>query len=210
VRWDIPVDPDADTARTWLEDELSKPEYRERQAGWFQRLQEEIAQFLDRLFSFTDGLGGIGAPGVIVIILIVAALIAVLLYVFMGPVRRSRRKHASGAVFDDDDRVATDIRSAALLAAEHGDWALAVIERFRALVRSAEERDLVLVLPGMTGHEFTSAVAARLDAHHEALERCAEFFDLVRYGHGEASKDMYDFVAQTDDAVMSARTKALV
>ena len=210
MRFDIPVDPDAATARKWLEDELTKPEYRERQAGWFQRALDWLQHLIDRLFSMGDGVGGISAPGTVIIGFLVLVLIVVLLYVFLGPVRRSRRSRKSGAVFDDDDREATDIRAAAIAAAEHEDWELAVIERFRALVRAAEERNLVLVVPGMTGHEFTSAVAARLEALEDSLERCAEFFDLVRYGHGAASKDMYDFIATTDDAVAAARAKAQV
>ena len=210
MRWDIPVDPDAETARRWLEEELTKPEYREHKAGWFQRALEWISNAIDRMFDWADGIGGINAPVTIIIILLVVALIAVLLYVLLGPLRRSRRVKKSGAVFDDDDRVATDIRASAVGAAERGDWELAVIERFRALVRAAEERDLVLVVPGMTAHEFTSAVAARLDAHEAALERCADVFDGVRYGHGAATEQMYDFIATTDDTVASARPKALV
>src|SRR5690606_38404583 len=112
---------------------------------------------------------------------------------------RSRARRKSAAVFDDDDREAADIRAAALAAAEREDWTQAVLERFRALVRSVEERGLVSVVPGMTADELAAAVGTRLSDHDEDLQRCAEIFDGVRYGDHAATREAYEFVSRMDD-----------
>lgn len=203
----IPIEPDAETARRWLEEELSKPQYQERPAGWFQRLQAWINDVIERLFSLGEGAGGFGVSGGLVVGLLIAAAAIAILILILGPLRNSRTRRRSAAVFDNDDREAVDIRAAAVAAAEREDWTQAVVERFRALVRSVEERGLVSVVPGMTAAEFAQAVGLRLPAHHADLNRCADIFDGVRYGHDIATRDLYEYVSRVDDAVAEAHVE---
>ena len=58
----------------------------------------------------------------------------------------------------------TQIRAAADAAAAAGDWALAVLERFRAIVRGLEERTVLDERAARTAHEAALAAAARLPA----------------------------------------------
>ncbi len=204
---DIPLEPDADIARHWLEEELSKAKYQERPAGWFQRLQEWVGDVLNRLFSVGEGAGGFGVNGGVAVGILIAVAAIVVLVLVLGPLRRSRTRRTSAAVFEDDDREAVDIRAAAVAAAARGEWTLAVLERFRGLVRSVEERGLISVVPGMTADEFAHAVGERLPAQRLDLASCADIFDGVRYGHHAASHELYEFVARVDDAVMGARAE---
>lgn len=209
MRTSIPIEPDPDTARRWLEEELAKDEYTIRPSGWFQRFQEWIMEVIDRLMSTAAEGTGLSSPGALVLIFLVAAVVGVILYLVLGPLRRSHRVKRSASVFEDDDRPAAQIRSAALTAAAGGDWTTAVIERFRALVRATEERSLVLVVPGMTAREFTAAVGERLEEHAPQLRQCADIFDGVRYGHRLADQAAYELIARTDDEVARARPKVL-
>jgi hypothetical protein len=205
MRSAIPIEPDAETARAWLEEELAKDVYTVKPAGWIQQAQEWLANVFERLFNVAGDGGLLSNPGAIVIVIIIVLVVAALLYLILGPLRRSRRVKSSGAMFEDDEREATEIRDAAVSAAERGDWTLAVIERFRGLVRAVEERNLVLVVPGMTAHEFSLDVASRLPQQLAALERAAEYFDGVRYGHDVADRSIYEFMVRTDEAIAASR-----
>lgn len=176
---DVPVDPDAQQARGWLVEELSRPEYSHGES------------LLDRLWRWFVGLFDRDLPVLdlppwqlaAILVGVVAAIVLVAWWV-AGPVRLARRAASRpGAVFDDDERSAAELLAAADAAAGAGDWPLAVTERFRAVVRSLEERVVVDPRPGRTAQEAATAAAERLPALGEDLHAGASLFDDVRYGH---------------------------
>jgi len=177
VRTDVPVVPDAETARRWATDELTDPVYHEGQSV--------LSRFLEWLGSLFDGadlgvdLSPVLLAGAVVLVLAVVLVIA---FWLTGPVRATRRTRESVVVLGDDARTADALRAAADAAAARGDWAVAVLERFRAVVRSLEERALLDERPGRTAHEAAEAAAARLPARTEELRRAARLFDDVCYG----------------------------
>lgn len=179
MRIEIPVDPDAEEARRWLIDELAKPEYRAAEPSWFDRLMQRIGEALNELFS---GAGGVPQPFVIgIVVLIVVALVVVGLLVFGLP-RLRRRRAAQVPLFDDRDvRGLDELRRAAELAAQAGDWPLAIEERFRALARGLVERELVRIHPGTTAHAIATAAATPFPDASAALQQGARAFDEVRY-----------------------------
>lgn len=179
MRIEIPVDPDAEEARRWLVDELSKPEYRAAEPSWFDRLMQAIGEWLGELFS---GAGGIPQPFVIgIVVLIVIALVVIGLLIFGVP-RLRRRRAAQVPLFEDGDvRGLDELRRAAALAAQRGDWPLAIEERFRALARGLVERELVRIHPGTTAHAIAAAATIPFPGHATALQQAARAFDEVRY-----------------------------
>ena len=174
---EVPVDPDRDTARRWLVEELARPEY-SQQPSLLQRLWEWF-------LGLFDGIPAIDAPPLPVlvgVIVVLALLVGVALWV-AGPVRLARRRARSAAVVaHDDDRTAAQMRAAADAAAERGDWATAVAERFRAVVRGLEERVVIDPRPGRTAQEAASAAGDRLPDLAAALHEGASLFDDVVYG----------------------------
>ncbi len=190
--YEAPIDPDADTARRWLEDELSKDIYRDNHSDWLQRVFDWIAKQFDRLDRSTEELTVGNISGSIIAGVLFAILIAVLLYLVLGPLRRSRRMSASASVFDDDDRTASAMQASAEDAAERGDWDLAVLERFRSMVRRAENRGLVAVVPGMTAYEFVKAAAVPMSHLAQDLLWSGDLFDGIRYGHASGSREAYE------------------
>jgi len=199
----VPVDPDADEARRLLLDELSKPEYREAQPTWFDRLATAIGDWLQ---SLTVGSAG-GPPGIgllIVILLVVVALVVA--FLIFGLPRLSTRSRVSGSLFGDDDaRDAAAIRRAAESAAGRGDFALAITEMFRATARGLAERTVLSTTPGTTAHDFAQRAASAFPDFDDALRDAAVAFDEVRYLGRDGSATQYEAIAALERGLREAR-----
>lgn len=173
----VPVVPDAEQARRWLEQELADPVYHQQPS-----LLQRFLDWLGRLFEGADGLP-IGNVGTLLAILAGLAVLVTVAFLVTGPVRRSRRVAGARSVLDADDRrTAAELRAAADGAAARGDWAAAVADRFRAVVRSLEERAVLEEQPGRTAHEAVEAAGLRLPAHAVDLRAAGRLFDDVVYG----------------------------
>jgi hypothetical protein len=177
------VDPDRAEGREWLARELAGPEYREAQGSWLARawawLQDWLAQVR------VPGLGTNWTAVVVVVLLLAAIVTAV--FLVGGPLRRSARQREPDAVFDAAPEPASTHFARADAAAAAGDWALAVAERFRGLVRSLEERTVIDSRPGRTASEIAAQAGTSLPGCADALARAARTFDDVRYGGRPAS-----------------------
>jgi hypothetical protein len=196
----VPVEPGREQARAWAVEELSRPEYRARRPGWFERLLTWLRDQLSAV-ELPDGPGQ--AVGLVVLLLVVALAVALLLG-RAGRPGRLRADRADG-VFEQGVRSAAEHRAAADRAAAAGDLRTAVLERFRAVVRDLEERAVLPELPGRTADEAARAAAAVLPALREDLLRAARVFDDVRYGDRPATAEAERALRQLDDAVRRAR-----
>lgn len=180
------MEPDAEEARRWAEDELSRSVY-DQEPTLLERVWQWFVDLLDSIFA-TD----IPAPPNLVPVIVVlgaAALLAVIIYL-AGPLRSRRRAgQASHAVFDDPHATSTDLTEAADAAAARGDWSLAVLMRFRAIIRSLDERAIVEDRPGITAHEASTAAAAALPGCAAGLHWAGRLFDDVRYGDVRPGRD---------------------
>lgn len=181
----IPVDPDAETARQWAIEELSKNRYQEHGPSWIQRAWDWILDKLGNLFHLEiDG----GSLAAILIIVAIFVLLFLATRAVVGPVRRSFRIKRSHSVFEDDTRSSSDMRAAANAAASREDWNLAILERFRAIIRSLEERDLIDDRPGVTADEAAGETGVRFPDVLTRMAGAADLFDRVRYGHDAATQ----------------------
>jgi hypothetical protein len=138
------------------------------------------------------------------------ALLAVVVLVALrvaGPVQRSGRVARAG-VFGSAVLSAQEHRVAADAAAADGRWQVAVQERFRAVVRSLEERALVDARPGATADEVAAQAASALPDLAADLSAAARLFDDVTYGHHGAAADSDVRLRELDAAVASARPAA--
>ncbi len=79
---DVPVQPDAETARRWAEDELALPVYHQ-QPSLLQRLLQMLSQQVDSLPS-------LGLPSGVSLLIELGVAVALVLGIlwFIGPVRR--------------------------------------------------------------------------------------------------------------------------
>ena len=202
MRFESPLLPDADEARGWAEEELAKDAYTQHGESWQQAVRRWFEDLFNRIADWKPE-GGFGSPTGILTILVIALLIGLAIWLIVGPVRRSRRlatarKHS---VFEDDNRPAAEILTGAERAAQSGDWRTAVIESYRALIRSLEERDLIDDRPGITAHEAAGETSERFPDVAESMLKSADAFDATRYGHYGATESDYNTIRATDRAL---------
>ena len=130
--------------------------------------------------------------------------LVVLLVVLLRRFRLVGRSRRAARRLFDDERDARALARAADAAAERGDWDAAVVERFRAIIRSLDERGLIEDYPGMTAHEAAVLGSSALEALGEELTRAAALFDAVRYGEVVSTEEqdawMRDLARRVDAA----------
>ena len=198
--------PDRDDAREWAERELEKAVYRESEPTLFDRVARAIGDFLASLFNPQIG-GATWSPVWTIVIVAILVAMIVVAFIIWGAPRGDHRAHRipSSTVFDDDERSASDLRAAADAMMREGRWDDAVVLRFRAIARSAEERGVLMAPPGMTAQAFASAAASPFPDHRDELRAAAGTFDDVRYLRRPASAEAAERITALDRAVADTR-----
>lgn len=203
----VPATPDAEEAREAAQRELSQPIYQDRPSFWallWAWIQEHIDP--SRVVP--------GAPAwlsVLIVVVAVVVLLAVLLLLLRRVTLGRRARVSSQALFEGDDRDSHTLTRDADDAAARQDWAAAVVDRFRAIIRSLDERALVEDYPGMTAQEAgTLASLALMDEQglHAGLHQAAALFDAVRYGRVVSTAQQDEWMRQLAERVTSATPRS--
>lgn len=203
VRVDVPVDPDAPEATSWLIDELAKPVYQAAQPTLFDRLSQAIGDWLNSLqLGSVEGAPALGL-GLVVTIIVVGIVVAFLIF---GVPRLNRRSAVAGSLFgDDDQRSAARIRADAETAAAAGDYSAAVVEMFRAIARGLAERTIVTTTPGTTARDFALRTGLVFPALADRLVESSIAFDEVRYLGRVGTVGQYTGIAALENDLRTAR-----
>jgi hypothetical protein len=196
-----PVLPGADQARRWASEELSKPEYRRAATGWLDEMWRNLADWLRSLDGSTAGDGSTAAPLIGVGIAVVIGIAIVL-----ARPRLNARPRPERNVFDADPTVsASEFRLRAAAAAAAGEWGAAVVDCFRALVRTAEDRNVLDERPGRTADEVARELGGPFSAEAARLAWAARTFDGIRYGNEPAGGGTYTAMLELDGALQSLK-----
>lgn len=194
-----PATPGAQEAREAAEAELAKPVYHPV-PDLLGRLWRWLIQHLDPT-AVIPGIPPLLSGLIVLLVLVTCVVLLVVLLHRFRLVGRSRRD--AGRLFDDE-RDARALARAADAAAERGDWAAAVVERFRAIIRSLNERGLIEDYPGMTAREAAVLGSSALEDLGGELTRAAALFDAVRYGEVVSTEEqdawMRDLARRVDTA----------
>lgn len=187
----------ADLARR----ELARRQYRDAQpslvARVLGRVLHALADLLDQAAARAPG----GRAGLLLLFLVLLLAAAVVLTRL-----RPRRAGRSAALFDaGPPATAAGHRASADAAAARGDYAQAVRERLRAVVRELEDRGVLDPRPGRTADEVARDAGAAVPALAEDLRRAVAVFDEVWYGGRPATADSYQVLVQTDRLVSERR-----
>lgn len=202
----VPVDPDAQTAREWAEAELAQPIYHQR-PSLLRMVLDWVLEQLARAQAATSSLDPRAAAITVALVLLVGGGIAL---VVAGPVRRARRARGSVEVFGGDDRrTAAELRAGAEALAAQGQWTEAVLDRFRAILRDLEDRVVLDPRPGRTAHEAAERAGVRLPGCAADLRRAARLFDDLCYGSAEATRDDDAWLREVDQRVAASRPAAV-
>ncbi|MBN9106104.1 MAG: DUF4129 domain-containing protein [Propionibacteriaceae bacterium] len=195
-----PLTPSADEARQQLSGELSKPVYADVR-NW---IADQFQRLLDWLTGDPQSTHALSSGQLTAIVVTVAAVAAVAIWTFLGPVRTERRRRET-AVLADEDRSAQQLREDAARLAAADEWGRATIELFRALVRSLGERAVIQDTSGLTAHEAAAQAGVRLPDLAAGLAEGAEVFDALAYGRRPGSRQQYHAMLALDAGVAQAR-----
>ncbi|QRP45016.1 DUF4129 domain-containing protein [Amycolatopsis sp. FDAARGOS 1241] len=198
---DVPVDIDRDPARLRAIEELSNPAYADARPSVLQQLATWLGEKFSELLSSLSGVPG-GPLGLLLILALVIVLIVVV-RLRVGKVGRAAQ--AARQLFSGRRRSADEYRKAAEQAAARGQFADAVRERFRALVRGLEERALLDARSGRTADEAAAEAGALLPNLATDLAAGARQFDDVHYGGRPGTEAAYRALTDLDDRVRRER-----
>lgn len=205
----IPVTPGPDEAREWAERELADPVYDAAQPTFIDRVAQAIGDFLSRLFS--GPIGGEWSPLLgLIVLLVIAALVVGALLIWGRPRPAHRVSGSSTPLFGEDEtRSADELRGSAAAHAAAERWDQAIVERYRALARGLEERDVLDALPGTTARALAVRATEYFPAQAAGLHAGAAAFDDVRYLRRRGTAEMYASVSATDDEIARTRPAQL-
>ena len=191
-----------DEARRAAERELSKGIYHQNEPGpvmrAFDAVVDWIGRFVDRLTSAAPG----GSLGPLVLLAIVLVVAAVVLW-RTGPIRRGARTRVPHLELSGDVGAAEHRRRADEHAAA-GQFADAVRERMRAIVRELETRGVLDPRPGRTADEVAREAGAAVPTIAGDLRAAAGVFDEIWYGGRPATPQSDALMRQADDRVRRA------
>jgi hypothetical protein len=202
----IPIDISRDDAAHLAAVELAKPEYRAAQPSLLARIARWALDHLQSLLDRLSQVSPVGWWSLVAFVLLIAVVIA-LVWWRVGTPSRSRRQPQP--LFVGMRRSAQDHRAAAEAFAADGAYDRAVRERFRAIVRSLEERAILDERPGRTADEAVRDAGVELPAYAGDLRAAARTFDGVAYGGYPAGHDQYASIATLDTRLTSARPALL-
>ncbi|MFJ8767172.1 DUF4129 domain-containing protein [Streptomyces clavifer] len=185
---DIPVDTPRLPAREAAENELSDPKYHEHDPNLLQRGLDRFWEWVGDLFDRAAGSAPGGPLGLVVLALVVLGLAAALWW-RLGTPRRTER--TAEALFGAVTRSAAAHRAAAEAHADAHRWTEAVQERMRAVVRSLEDRAVLVPRPGRTADEAAAEAGRLMPTHATGLRTAARTFDDVTYGGRTADEAAY-------------------
>ena len=200
---DVPVDPDGETARQWIIQELSRPAYQAAQPTWFDRVSSAFWDWL-RSLDLSKA-GAIQLPILLIVGVVILATVIAAFLIFGAP-RRGHRSTLTGSLFGEhDDRDAETMRRSAEIAAAKGDWTTAIQEMFRSIARGLAERTVLTISPGTTARDCAVHAARSFPALGDRLAQAARDFDDVRYLGRDGTPDAYRRTAALAGDLRAAR-----
>lgn len=194
-----PVLPDGEEGRRWATEELAKPGYQRPAPAWLEDSWQWLRDWLGQLDGPSGPPSSVAGP----LIAIATVVIIVLAIVLVRP-RLNARKKVQKEMYDDGTSVtANAYRRRADAAAAAGDLRAAVVDRYRALVRAAEEDEVIDVLAGRTADEAATRLGRVYPGHALQLGTAAGTFDAILYGHSAADLDVYAAMTALDEALQA-------
>jgi hypothetical protein len=196
-----PIAIERDDARQAAQRELSKHIYHQNDESWSERLFHWIFDQLDELLSRAGNHSPGGLLGLVLIALAVVAVVALARW-RLGSVR-SAREH--DALFGKTTLDAEAHRRRAEQHAASGEYAEAVRERLRAVVRDLEQRAVLEPRTGRTADEAAREASTALPQLSTDLADGARVFDEIWYGGRAADRAAYESMRSLDERVQAAR-----
>ena len=194
--------PGRDEAREAAQRELSHHAYQEAQPPWFERLLRWLLGKLDDLVSSASSNLPFGGWGLLFLVALALGLVAVVVMRLRPTARGAQLPTLFGG---GQARTAAQHRALADAAAGRGEYAEAVRERLRAVVRELESRGAVDPRPGRTADEVAREAGLAVPVLAVPLAQGAQLFDEVWYGGRTADASSYAALVALDERVVATR-----
>jgi Domain of unknown function (DUF4129) len=198
-----------DQAQRLARDELSKAIYHQHQSIP-QAIESFIDKLLQKIFDSASHVTPGGAWTVVAIVLAVVILIAIA--VRLGPLGPSATRKAPIADAGTRPLTARELREQAEASAAaadastgKGDYTTAVLQRFRAIAISLEERGILVPDAGRTADELAAQAGRLFPGQAADIAAAARLFDDVRYGDAVGAREDYEQIRQLDDTLGRVR-----
>ena len=199
---EVPVRLGREAAAAAARHELGKAVYQQAKPPLAQRIYLWLADHLQRLLENAASSSPHGWLGPLAAVALVV-LVVVLIRLRVGALRPGADTDQRLFVGGTRSSAAHRERAEALAAA--ADWAPAVRERLRAVIRSLEERALLEPRPGRTADEAATEAGRALPDCADGLRSGARLFDDVWYGGRSADAGSYAALVDLDRQVGAAR-----
>lgn len=179
---------DRGTGREWVDKELSKDEYSATDLTPLEQLGEWMGRVWDAIVS--GALRGNSPWLILLVVIAVAAIVALIIW----RVRRVGLNRTRVPLSAFDPVVTTPEpgpwRESARAAAERGDLRSAVIDQSRAIFAVLSGKHIVALDSASTATELSGTAGRELPEHARSLNRVAEAFNDLLYGHeaGDAER----------------------
>jgi hypothetical protein len=204
----VPVDLDREAARDAVLRELADPRYAADDPNLAQRVSrwlfERIGDVLDRAVAATPG----GAWGLLLAAMIAAAVATVLLIAGRRVLAERRAGQRGADLFTGSAAMtAQQHRDLAREAAAAEDWTTALVEGFRALVRTLDEQGRWMTRASRTADEAATEAATLFPEQSESWLQAARRFDAVLFGRQSAGPADHALVAALDRALLTDQNR---
>lgn len=219
MRADTPVNVTSDQARQMAIRELSKAQYHRGSVPSAPSAQPSTASPSPSPLSPPPHAPSTGhALTVVLIILAIFLLVVVVLLVlrWLGKPRTEKRSKTKTAKRSEPASSVEEALTGAALhrrnaqrAADAGDWAEAIRERFRAVIATLDERRLLPERSDRTADEAARDAGAILPAHATVLGAAARAFDEVEYGEYVGTPEAYAVISDVDELVRTEQPDTL-
>jgi hypothetical protein len=194
-----PTRPPGQVSRT-VHDVLARPEYRHPGPSFWERIQNDVLDWLARVLS---GVVGAGIGAWIVVALLVGLVVLVVWRVTSG---MSRDPGLGVALSSGRTRPATEWRAEAEAHERAGEWRQAVRARYRALVADLANRGFLQEIPGRTAGEYRAELSGALPSASPPFAGATELFEGAWYGkRPTAAADAAHFRELADRVLEVAR-----
>ncbi|MPZ89098.1 MAG: DUF4129 domain-containing protein [Nitriliruptorales bacterium] len=162
-----------------VEEVLARPEYRENEPAFLQRLLSAVSETVGRLLESILGAGTTSPLGLVALLLLVAA-ITVLVLRFVSGIRRGAARDAE--LSGGTGRSPRDWEAEAEDHERAGRWRDALRCRYRLMLASLAAQGLVDEVPGRTSGEYVAEAGANLPRARAELGAVTAAFEQVWYG----------------------------
>ncbi|GAA2026653.1 hypothetical protein GCM10009720_02970 [Yaniella flava] len=198
-----PWTPNDDEARHLLDERIETYDLTPDPSG----LWQAFIRWLNELLSLDVDPSG---PGTIVLQVLLIVAVGVLIFLFIKFFRPSVSPDAST---DESQLIDPAIPAEQYFAnAERylasGELHQAFIHAYRAMVRHAQQRQLVEVTPSTTATTFGWALSAVLASHRDAINHASSEFNRVIYGGTTPNRQDVESMMQLARSVQTARPQA--